>query len=189
MLAMQYSFALPADYDMAIIRNRIAIKGHLMDDFQGLGFKAFLYACRGDASHENLYAPFYVWRQVEGMNAFLGGEGFAALTQSFGWPSVRTALVLHASWLPSLKEARYATREVTSIAPHTSLAALREREVRAVDDDVTRDGALSAVTAYEPTTWTLVRFRLWREPRDVFGREGFQSYRVGHVSAPAAVGR
>jgi hypothetical protein len=28
MIAMQYSFALPADYDMAIVDRRIAEKGH-----------------------------------------------------------------------------------------------------------------------------------------------------------------
>ena len=31
MIAMQYTIALPADYDMAIIRRRIAAKGHLLD--------------------------------------------------------------------------------------------------------------------------------------------------------------
>jgi hypothetical protein len=38
MLAMQYSFTLPADYDMAIIYNRIREKGHLLDDFPNVRF-------------------------------------------------------------------------------------------------------------------------------------------------------
>jgi hypothetical protein len=33
MLAMQYRFVLPADYDMAIIRQRIHERGHLLDGF------------------------------------------------------------------------------------------------------------------------------------------------------------
>ena len=61
MIAMQYSFTLPADYDMAIVHRRIAEKGHLLDDFPQLHFKAYLSAQRDDeslASRENLYAPF-----------------------------------------------------------------------------------------------------------------------------------
>ena len=72
MIAMQYTIALPADYDMAIIRRRIADKGHLLDDFPGLAFKAWLHAARDDnelPSRDNLYAPFYLWRDSAGMNA------------------------------------------------------------------------------------------------------------------------
>lgn len=43
-VAMQYSFVLPADYDMNIIKQRIASKGHLLDDFPGLIFKTCLIA-------------------------------------------------------------------------------------------------------------------------------------------------
>jgi hypothetical protein len=46
MLAMQYSFTFPADYDMAIIERRIAENGHRLDGFPGLLFKAYLYARR-----------------------------------------------------------------------------------------------------------------------------------------------
>ena len=49
MIAMQYGIGLPADYDMGIIRRRTADKGHLLDDFDGLVFKAYLHASRGDA--------------------------------------------------------------------------------------------------------------------------------------------
>lgn len=59
MMAMQYSFTLPADYDMEIIDRRIRDKGPAMDGFLHLGFKAFLSARRGESgSRENLYAPF-----------------------------------------------------------------------------------------------------------------------------------
>jgi hypothetical protein len=46
MITMQYRIALPADYDMDIIRRRIAERGHLTDDFPQLSFKAYLYADR-----------------------------------------------------------------------------------------------------------------------------------------------
>lgn len=89
MLAMQYSFTLPADYDMGVIRRRISDNGHRMDGFPDLAFKAFLHASRDsqeDGVRENLYAPFYLWKCSAGMNRFLASPNFAALTASFGWP-------------------------------------------------------------------------------------------------------
>lgn len=186
MIAMQYSFTLPADYDMAIIRRRIAEKGHLLDDFPGLAFKAYLHADRDDAqstSRENLYAPFYLWRDSEGMNAFLGGAGFAALTQSFGWPSVRLWSAWEAQLATDLSASRCATREIIALPPYSPLDACRHAEATAAHDDIAR-GALAAVSAFEPTGWTLLRLRLWPESRTDLLRDGRQLYRVGHVSQP-----
>jgi hypothetical protein len=36
MLAMQYGFTLPADFDMDIIRRRVTAKGPAVDGFPGL---------------------------------------------------------------------------------------------------------------------------------------------------------
>ena len=73
MIAMQYSFVLPADYDMGIVDRRIAEKGPSLDNFPNLKFKAYLTARRADAgrSRENLYAPFYVWDHADGLNDFV----------------------------------------------------------------------------------------------------------------------
>jgi hypothetical protein len=60
MIAMQYSFTLPADYDMSIIDRRIRDKGPLLDNFPNLRLKAYLTARTGDeetASRENLSPP------------------------------------------------------------------------------------------------------------------------------------
>ncbi|MFC5828113.1 DUF4865 family protein [Nonomuraea insulae] len=40
MYAKQYEITLPADYDMRIIRKRVADGGHVLDDRAGLGLKA-----------------------------------------------------------------------------------------------------------------------------------------------------
>jgi len=185
MIAMQYSFTFPADYDMAIIRHRIAEKGIMTDDFPHLAFKAYLSATRGSdhpATHENLYAPFYLWRNEKGMNAFLAGPGFAALCDAFGRPSIRLWSVWQASLKPDLREAAYATRELLPIAPHADLETLRQDERdRALHD--TSHGALAAVSAYEPGSWSMVRFRLWRE---LPATPAQQAYMVGHVSVPTA---
>jgi hypothetical protein len=61
MHAMQYEITLPADYDMEIIRERVATRGAALDDFAGLGLKAYLIRERGvDGSPVNQYAPFYL---------------------------------------------------------------------------------------------------------------------------------
>jgi len=185
MLAMQYSFTLPADYDMSVIRERISTKGALMDGFPLLLFKAFLYANRDQGRHyaqENLYAPFYLWESTEGMNSFLASSGFAALVASFGWPSIATWSVWESRLQPGLDGALCATREIVQIQPYAALAELQKAEIERVRADVDKCGALGAVVGFEPGTWMLVRFRIWSEYREEFDRAGVQAYIVGHLS-------
>lgn len=184
MLAMQYDFTLPADYDMTIIRRRIADKGRLMDDFPGLAFKAYLHASRDDTvlpSRDNHYAPLYLWHDIEGMNAFLGGPGFAGLSRDFGRPPVRTWSAWHVDAVEDLHEAVCATRDLVAMPADASMGALREAEIESAR--VARsEGALAAVSAFDPGAWTLVRFRLWPDLHAAPARDGRQRYRVGHVS-------
>ncbi|WP_109123552.1 DUF4865 family protein [Dyella sp. C11] len=181
MIAMQYSFTLPADYDMDIVRQRIADKGHMLDHFDGLLIKTYLHAQQGPSSTENLYAPFYVWRDSAAMQRFLGSEGFANLTRAFGWPSIRVWPVWDVYLSPEARHARFASRDIQLIPPYTALDALREAQRAQLQRDVER-GALAAVTAFEPTTWTRVSFRLWDETRPA--SSAGQWYDVGHVSQP-----
>ena len=183
-LAMQYSFALPADYDMAIIERRIVEKGPALDGLPGLRLKAYLSARRGPASRENLYAPFYVWDDQAAMSAFLAGRGFVGLADAFGWPSIRTWIVWRASLTDGVELARSATREIATIAPHAPLDVLQATEDQAAEEAMAA-GALAAVSGFEPTTWTRVRFRLWRgtPASDQSGGR----YDVGHVSLGAGV--
>jgi hypothetical protein len=179
MIAMQYSFTLPADYDMAIIDRRIVEKSGFTDNFPKLLFKAYLTARRGEDSVENLYAPFYVWRSGEGLSNFICGPGFEALTSSFGWPEVATWVVWRAEAAPEIVAAQYATRELLAIESYAPLADLRRRESDDAAADVAK-GALGSVAAFEPTAWTRVRFRLWRDKPVAAG--GVQIYHIGHIS-------
>lgn len=187
MLTMQYRITLPADYDMAIIRRRIADRGHLTDNFPQLAFKAYLYADRHEpyaAGKENRYAPFYLWHDTDGMNAFLGGAGFAGVIDSFGRPLVRTWSAWHAEMASDLSAATYATCETIAIAEHVALGSLRETWQAHDRADVDR-GALAAVSAFDPTGWTIMHFRLWRDAVHA-SSETMDVYRVGHVSQPSA---
>jgi len=180
MIAMQYRFPLPADYDMAIIDRRIADRGHLTDGFPGLLFKAYLSARKTGPDRDNAYAPFYVWNTVDGMHAFLNGPGFAGVSQAFGRPAVATWLVWRVQLASGFAHARFATVERRAIEPGTDLEALRAAESRLAADLVDGGTALAAVVGYEPGNWTLVRFRLWHaEP----AADGADVYAVGHVSA------
>ena len=177
-LAMQYSFVLPADYDMAIIDRRIAEKGPALDDWPGLYAKAYLTARRTRGAAENLYAPFYVWADPSAMSGFLSGRGFAGVSDAFGRPQVRVWIGWRAQLAGEVAQAKFATREIAPIAPHEPLA-LEAAESEAADQAIER-GALAAVAGFEPTSWTRVRFRLWRdspEPRDRVAL-----YDVGHIS-------
>lgn len=182
MIAMQYSFALPADYDMEIIRQRIATRGHLMDVYPGLLFKAYLSADKGNgrgSTPDNLYAPFYLWQHADAMHDFLASPGFAGLAQAFGWPAVQTWTLWHAHQGTSVDQARFATRSIASIAPHAALASLREQEgvaARAALDA----GALAVLVGFEPGNWSIVRLCLWRD--QPAGVPGQQEYEVGHMS-------
>lgn len=190
MISMQYNFALPADYDMTIVERRVQDKGSALDQHKPLVFKAYLIARKDDPvtrSHENLYAPFYLWHDNSGMSDFLRSKGFLGLVNSFGWPAVRTwPMVFAAERGPDITAARFATREVLRIEPFTSLDDLGSEEGRMAEKGVQGGEVLAAVTAAEPTTWTLVRFRLWREMSSLTNRTGTQAYNVLHVSNPSS---
>jgi len=183
MMAMQYSFTLPADYDTSIIDRRIRDKGPMLDGFPGLRFKAYLSARKGEfGSRENLYAPFYLWQQPQGASDFLTGPGFEGLTQSFGWPRVKTWIAWHAETAPAVADAKFAAEEIIPIAPYSPLAEIRDEEARRVQHEAGQADVLAAVSAFDPTNWTLVRFSLRRSAPLITGSG--QIYRVGHMSLP-----
>ena len=183
MFAMQYSFLLPADYDMGIIDRRIAERGHVTDHFAGLRLKAYLVARQSGGqvpSHDNFYAPFYVWNTVEGFHDFVCGEGFDAPSKAFGRPQIKTWMVWACPQTDDLAAAQYATRSVLAIEPRDGLGDLRRRSAADADQDL-RAGALASVCGFEPTSWSRVRFQLWRKAPSL---EGAQHYEVAHLSLP-----
>lgn len=186
MIAMQYGFTLPLDYDMGIIDRRIAERGHLLDGFPGLRFKAYLTARPdqdGRFGPDKVYAPFYLWDDMAGLNAFVCGPGFAALSRDFGRPPVRTWIPWSSAISPDVARARYATRTEAALDPHEDLVA-RERAERDAAAEAVAAGALAFVSAYCPARWTAMRFALLHEAPESPER-GRIAYRVGHLSLGA----
>ncbi|MBO9169683.1 DUF4865 family protein [Rhizobium sp. L80/93] len=187
MIAMQYSFALPADYDMDIVDRRIRDKGPLLDNFPNLVFKAYLTARKGDAttgSRDNLYAPLYVWNGVEGLNDFLCGPGFAGVSAAFGRPQVNTWILWKTAIAADVRKARFATREISDIGLDADLGKMRAAGSADALADIETGAALASVSAFDPDGWKRLRFRLWREMPQAPLPTDTLAYRLGHLSLP-----
>ncbi|MFI8456500.1 DUF4865 family protein [Kitasatospora sp. NPDC085464] len=184
MHAMQYEITLPADYDMGIIRKRVADKGHLLDAHPGLGLKVYLVRERGqDGSPVNQYAPFYLWRTAEGMNSFLWGPGFRGLSADFGRPVVHhwlgSGLAHGGAGVAGEADPTTATRDTVRLPEAVDPAEAVERALA----ELPADPALhTAAVAVDPSRWELLRLALWRgpAPQDAPGIR----YQVLHLSRP-----
>ncbi|CAM5446820.1 DUF4865 family protein [Streptomyces narbonensis] len=183
MHAMQYEITLPADYDMGIIHERVATRGHLLDAFPGLGLKAYLVREREAGSPVNQYAPFYLWATPEGMNSFLWGPGFQGIVDDFGRPVVQHWTGLSYEEGPASASApAAATRRRTTLGegvpPGEAVAEAVDRHAR----EARREGVVASALAVDPRHWELLAFTLWADaeaPAD----EG-ERFRVLHLSAP-----
>lgn len=184
MHAMQYEITLPADYDMEIIRKRVATKGHLLDDFPGLGLKAYLMRERADGSPVNQYAPFYLWNTPEGMNSFLWGPGFQGIVNDFGRPVVQHWTGLQYEEGPAATVAPTTATRRTSPVPedippgHAVSEAIMEH-----GHESWRDGVVASALAIDPRHWELLFFTLWAEGARIPDDAG-DRFQVLHVSAP-----
>ena len=183
MHATQYELTLPADYDMGVIRGRVARVGHLLDDWDGLGFKTYLLRERGvHGSPVNQYAPFYLWNTVEGMNRFLWGGAFQGLVNDFGRPEVLgwSGLAYEEGGAAG-SPAVVAVRRRQPIAEGLELATVMENAVGETRRLAGEDGAVLAAAAVDPHRWELVHFSLWEH--DTPKAEG-DVFQVLHLSAP-----
>jgi hypothetical protein len=106
------------------------------------------------------------------------------LTQNFGWPSVKTWIGWAGETSDGLAGASFATRELATIPVHAPLAEFRATEIAAASGDIAR-GALAAIAAFDPATWSSVRLRLWREKPE--GGCG-QHYSVNYVALGPTTG-
>ncbi|MFF8812257.1 DUF4865 family protein [Streptomyces pactum] len=162
MHAMQYRITLPADYDMDIIRRRVATRGHLLDDFPGLGLKAYGIQERGvDGASVNSYAPFYLWAAPEAMNRFLWGAGFRGVVEDFGRPTVEHWVGLAFEPGPAVSERPHtAVRRVEPVPPGTDPATAVAQALARTRERARSAGVHSAALAIDPRHWELLHFTL-----------------------------
>lgn len=199
MYAMQYAITLPADYDMQIIRHRVKSKGRLLDDFEGLGLKAYGIRERGvDGSPVNQYAPFYLWADQEAMNGFLLGDGFRGVVRDFGRPTVEHWQGLFHRAGPAAGAIPDAfTRRTETLPEGADVATAVARAVAEHEALAAADGVHTTALGLDPRHWELVHFTLRADgpaPTDATTKaaagDGYQvlRYQVPHLSTPG-IGR
>lgn len=164
MLAMQYGFDLPADFDLDAVRQRVQEIGHRFDGLPGLHAKAFLLADRcGDAAKR--YAPYYLWQDPAGMTEFLASAAFAAVEAKYGRPVVQV-------WSPIVfltGEARddaptFASQQVIDVPAGTDLVALAAQERELAARVSTTSGLHTFFSGLDSTNWQVVRTAFWHSP-------------------------
>jgi hypothetical protein len=185
MYAMHYEITLPADYDMQIIRKRVADRGHLTDAFAGLGLKAYLMRERGKAARAlNQYSPFYLWNDTAGMNRFLWeGGGFQGIVESFGRPAALTWSGLVCRRGPAADASPVAaTLDRAQIPREADLAYAARDAVAEVEHIAKLTSVFACACAIDPRSWERVTLTLWTDTpdADVAG----QRYEVLHLSRP-----
>ncbi|MFF7331327.1 DUF4865 family protein [Streptomyces sp. NPDC008150] len=183
MYALQYPLVLPADYDMGIVRDRVARLGARLDDWDGLGVKAYLVRERGvHGSPVNEYAPFYLWNGPAGMNSFLWGGPFQGIVDDFGRPEVHqwTGLA-YEEGAAGAAGAVTAVRDVRPVPDGVPLAGLMEEAVTATRRLAAASGAVLAAAAVDARRWELVHFSLWDSGSPAATGD---VYEVLHVSQP-----
>ncbi|MFD5794268.1 DUF4865 family protein [Streptomyces diastatochromogenes] len=182
MHAMQYEFTLPTDYDMGIIRSRVARVAHLLDDWDGLGIKTYVLRERGvHGSPVNQYGPFYLWNTMEGMNSFLWGGAFQGPVDDFGRPAIRqwTGLAFEEGAVGS--SAAYAVRRRRPVPDGVELAAFMTEAADETGRLAAEDGAVLAAAAVDTRAWEVVHFSLWAHDTPKADGDVFE---VLHLSAP-----
>ncbi|MEU8875414.1 DUF4865 family protein [Streptomyces javensis] len=184
MLAMQYRITLPADYDMKIIRHRVETKGPLLDDFSGLGLKAYGIRERGvDGSPVHQYAPFYLWTAPGAMNRFLWGPGFQGIVRDFGRPPVEHWQGLGFERGPAAGTVpRAATRHAEPVPAAADPASAVEGALARLAERARKGGVHTTALGIDPRGWELIHFTLWEESAPP--SEPGDRYQVLHLSTP-----
>lgn len=184
MYAMQYEITLPADYDMGIIRRRVEVMGHVLDDFPGLGLKAYLIREQANGSAVNQYAPFYLWNDPDAMGRFLWGGGlFTNICNAFGRPPVRHWTGVDSRPGPDRDlPVVAATKHTELLPPEVDPAEPVAAAVELLEKTVVSPGVHGTAIAVDPTSWELVHFTLWSG--DVPGTMLGTRYQVLHLSTP-----
>ena len=182
MLAKQYTHRLPADYDMARIRDRVARRGVLWDSAERLAFKAFVARERGRyGATTNVYASVYLWLEAEGAADFIVSDRFQSVIDTFGRPGIEMWLPLDAR-RGRAANARALYREDMALPEASDISALKIAEEERNAIATANDGTLAVMSALDPLAWRLVRITLSSELPDQ-SRPG-TAYQIFHLAHP-----
>lgn len=152
MIAMQYKIKFPHSYDMKVIRERVAANGEKTDGFQDLLFKAYLIReFDGSPGSGNEYAPLYLWKQQEGMNAFIFEGFYDNILRSFGWQQIHIGVPL----LSEIKD-RFTTDSRFVLEIEGSIPEAPAMKPMAFSMDA--PSSTARVLIYNPDQWTYTEY-------------------------------
>ena len=183
MLAMQYSIQLPRNYDASLIESRVDQRKTLFDGHEGLVHKSFLYN-----EQDNLYAPFYVWKDLTQAQNFLLDDLFKGVVETFSRCRVRTWFVTHMGYGNRDVAPAFARREVDIIPPEEKLDNFLNYEKELQVEACKNKHLYMHVTAFDADRWEVLRFSLWKDAASAakpFG-DSHIDYKVLHVSEPVS---
>ncbi|WP_057203296.1 DUF4865 family protein [Acidovorax sp. Root217] len=185
MLAMQYGFDLPDDFDMAALRRRIPEIGSRFDALPGLHLKAFLLADR-TATAPNRYTPFYLWDDPAGAAGFVTSPDFAAVQAKYGHPVVHGwTPIAHLQGPAAGQVPGFATQHFAQLPDTTDLVQRADDERATAAALAGTPGVHSVFTGLDAQGWQVNRTVLWsgQPPADAEGRV----FELLYLSAPGGV--
>jgi len=169
MLSIQYPISLPPEYDMKTIEARVRERAHAFENMPGLTIKAFLTTSIAEGDAQNMYAPFYVWEDSQSMLAFLTGNLFGAVIDSFGRPAVRSWQVLQCGSGDRSVDPKIATFESIANDAQRRPLDISRAEESAQRAAVELPGLLMSCALLDLDSWAVTRVRLWANEASVRG--------------------
>ncbi len=181
MLAMQYTIHLPHDFTAKAVRERVEKRRELFDTLPGMRHKAFLF----DAA-EHIYAPFYIWENLQSTKQFLLEDLFKGVVSSFSRPRVRGWMVLdcgngNPDILPT-----FCLQESDAIPLEKNLQELQEEEIKFQKKLRTNPDVYLSAVAIDADRWEVMRYTLWKDKTSATKstHDRVLSYDVLHISEP-----
>lgn len=179
MLAMQYSIQLPDNYDLDLIRQRVARRSKLFEELPGLSHKAYLLD-----ETDKVYAPFYIWGDVEEAQNFLFDDLFHGVIRDFSRPRVRTWFTLAKGYGNRLLTPTYAVKETDIIAPEEKLEDAINTEKAEHTKLLSNPALYFRCIAFDSDRWEVVRYSLWADAKSAVrpAADNVDTYAILHVS-------
>jgi len=155
---MQYTISLPRGYDEAMVRKRVSVRSRLFDGHDGLVHKSFLYN-----GEENLYAPFYIWKNVVEARDFLMDDLFKGVIEAFSRHRVRSWFVVQMGYGNTDIKPTYALREMDTVPPEERLDSYLAEEKKHQETLLSNPNLYMHVIALDADRWEILRFSLWKD--------------------------
>lgn len=160
---------------------RVEDRRGLFDTHTGLIHKSFLYNKR-----ERLYAPFYIWKDVEQARDFIMDKLFHGVVETFARHRVRSWYVVNVIYGNKKQPPVYACRDIDIIPQEEKLSNYIDAQLEIQQNLKNNPYLHMHVLAVDVDRWEILQFSLWnsKECSEKSGSDCCTDYNVLHVSEP-----